>query len=184
MDMTNSVTTWMWVKFRLLRGIPTDEIIRIRGISGKRKNSSPIGDWVWNGVYPLDSSFYPNPEGQLQLSPPCYFSPQGVTFMFGGDCDNEDRQKLKDNYIYQMWVLQKWFHQGPMRMFPLVVDMTDWPEVRVPDLELPWIDTWEEKLIIPPMCDVTIQLEGIQFTPMADMDVIMGIKGEYDRSAQ
>jgi hypothetical protein len=184
--IANTVHTWMWVRFRIPREVETDRVIRIKGITGKRKNDSPIGDWIWNGVYPIDSSFYPMAgDGDLQLPLPQMFAIHGITFMFGAECDNEDRGKLKDNYIYQLWIDQKWFHQGPMRMFPLIMNMEGWPEVRLPrDLDLPWLDQWDEHLLIPSQCPVSIELEGIPFTPMADMNVVMGIVGDYVRAVQ
>ena len=104
--------------------------------------------------------------------------------MFSESCDLTYRQVLKDNYIYQLWVNQKWFHQGPMRMFPLVIDMSKWPDIHMPDVEVPWLDEWDEQLVVPSLYSMGIAIQGKPFIPRKDMDIVLGIVGDYVRSVQ
>ena len=134
----------------------------------------------FNASYPVHSSFV-MPDNQL--APPQSFLIEGITFMFSEDSLERDRVKLKNNYAYRLWIAQKWFHEGPMRSFPLVVRM-DWPSVQTPDLELPWIDRWDPALELPALCPLGVSIEGTPFVPAADLDVILGIRGHLTRAVQ
>jgi hypothetical protein len=179
-DMNEYVHTWHWVRFCLPAGERTAGTIAINSVCENEVIPGTPFIRKWNSNYPIDSSFHLNQE----LPAPCHFMVKGVTFMFGNECNDKDRGRLKDRYIYQLWINQKWYHQGPMRMFPLIIDVSKWPNVHIPELELPWIDTWDKPEIILSQCSLGICIYGKPFIPVEDIDVVVGMVGDYVRSIQ
>jgi hypothetical protein len=176
------VESWLWIRFTLPANIMTKERIDISCVmnSSKYYHDGQVYFHRYVSNYPIDTSF----STQNELEAPTEFLIEGVTFMFSENVEAKDRQMLKDNYSYRLWLQQKWFHQGPMRMFPTIINATDVDIIKVPYCELPWIDKWETPLVVLPQMKLGVELNGIPFTPTKDMDIIIGIAGKMKRSVQ
>jgi hypothetical protein len=178
------VDTWMWVRIKIPKGTRLEGIIKLSAETRRTLNldSNPNHPFFRDVIvnYPYDTSF---------VMPETLMAPQelfvdGVTFMFDGNTIEQDRNMLRDNYCYRLWIMEKWFHQGPMRLFPSIIDLREWPSVKVPDIELPWIDKWETPNLVPSLCKLGISIEGTPFTLLGDLDFVVGIRGKLQRSVQ
>jgi hypothetical protein len=179
------VETWMWLRFLLYARIKTPQQIAFNG------RIQRVGDFPLNtpSGYPIDCSFIDyidDPPESVQMEIPASFEVDSVTFLFSNRTSHLDLSALRDNYVYRLWIGHKWYHQGPLRIFPVVADLDD-PEKcakTITSMEGPWKDDWDPPETIPCGMRIGITLEGVPFTPAERIDVLMGIHGKYIRSVQ
>ncbi len=175
---------WQWIRFKLPKDKCTEPVINIQSVTEKGMSTSdPPFERTWNKNYPIDTSFIGAGE---QFSAPCTFEVHGITFLMSWENEWSDVNSFRDSYIYRFWLMQKWYHQGPMRIFPGTVNADElWSSEEIKSYpDTPIFDMWNPPLVIPSGCDINIQLEGNAFVPNKDMDIIIGMVGKYTRGVQ
>lgn len=177
---------WQWIRFK----IPARTELKARIVIGLDTKevlvpNSPFKQKVVS-YYPVDTSFYSSEDedGKPSLPIPTSFDIHGVTFLFNKSLVDED---FKSNSIYRMSLCQKWFHQGPLRLFPGYVDMdkfwaSDKGQVSYPSE--PWVDMWNPPLTVLPQMGLSIEIVTLPFVTKSEIDCVIGMVGRYERSIQ
>ena len=145
-------SNWMWVRFRLPRNEKTKGRISIKGEVYEETQFASTGEKLvkrWIANYPIDTSFYTVDQS---LPIPTKFIIQGITVLTSRFNMESDNDALKDNYVYELGVLRKIFHSGPLMLLPQM--------------------------------SLVVNLIGNPFTPMKNMDCMIGIKGVWVRAVQ
>jgi hypothetical protein len=161
-------SNWMWVRFRLPRNEKTKGRISIKGEVYEETQFASTGEKLvkrWIANYPIDTSFYTVDQS---LPIPTKFIIQGITVLTSRFNMESDNDALKDNYVYELGVLRKIFHSGPLMLFN----------------REKYIDEWKEELMLLPQMSLVVNLIGNPFTPMKNMDCMIGIKGVWVRAVQ
>lgn len=173
--------SWMWIKVKLPAGVPTEGVIRVTAAAIQVPDGPYVKDV--NSNYPVDTSFV----RMNVLDNAQRFEIHGVTFLFGIDSNSDMVEQLRRNYIYRVWLQYKWFHQGPLLLFPGHVDMdVFWKESREFREEpgMPWVDMWVPPLHVMPGINLGIELQGNPIIPTKDMEFVIGLVGKMERPVQ
>lgn len=180
-EFFDRISTLFWVRFRLQPGWIEPPVVNVWADTQEKESPVPHPPFLRkiNTSYPIDSSFIKPMEWPVPQTAILH----GVSFLFDERCNPEDRAEFKSNFAYRLFVLEKWFHEGPIRLFPLVAHL-DSITGELPVLQEPWIDAWEIPRVVMPGMQLGIALQGNAVKLSAELDIMIAMFGYLDRPVQ
>ena len=178
------IDTVIWIRLKLPKGQMLPAQITVapelhREIISRPGHPVFVQSSVAN--YPVDCNLYKVNELQV----PIEGFIQRIFWMFDESTAATDRDRLKANYMYRFYIDHKWYSEGPLRMFPLVANLTqELTEHANLSLPEPWCDVLEIPRVLYSGAPFNLNLTGVPFVPTGDIDVMAGLGGKLARMVQ